>query len=94
MKKYKIGQVIYSFFEDFLKTQKGLRTSSMKSYRDVLRLFLIFVAKDAHRKITRLSLHDLKNSHNITIGIAINSQKIPILRESLQFPYPLSCSYR
>ena len=58
MKKYKIGQVIYSFFEDFLKTQKGLRTSSMKSYRDVLRLFLIFVAKDAHRKITRLSLHD------------------------------------
>lgn len=57
-KNKKICQVIYSFFEDFLKTQKGLRTSSVKSYRDVLRLFLIFIAKDSHRKITRLSLQD------------------------------------
>ena len=58
MKKYKIGLIICSFFEDFVKTQKGLRSSSIKSYRDVLRLFLVFVAKDVHRKITRLSLQD------------------------------------
>ena len=58
MQKNKIGPVIYSYFEDFLKTQKGLRSSSMKSYRDVLKLFLGFVAKDVHRKITRLSLKD------------------------------------
>jgi len=58
MKKNKIGPIIYGFFEDYLKTQKGLRSSSVRSYRDVLRLFLVFVAKDAHRKITRLSLQD------------------------------------
>jgi hypothetical protein len=29
MKKIKIGPIIYSFFEDFLKTQKGLRASSI-----------------------------------------------------------------
>ena len=58
MKKCKIGPIIYGFFEDYLKTQKGLRSASVRSYRDVLRLFLPFVAKDAHRKITRLSLQD------------------------------------
>ena len=58
MQKNKIGLVTYSYFEDFLKTQKGLRSSSIKSYRDVLKLFLGFVAKDVHRKITRLSLKD------------------------------------
>jgi integrase/recombinase XerD len=58
MKKNRIGPVIYNFFEDYLKTQKGLRSLSVRSYRDVLRLFLVFVSKDAHRKITGLSLQD------------------------------------
>ena len=58
MQKIRIGPVIHSYFENFLKTQKGLRPSSMKSYRDVLKLFLIFVTKDVHRKITRLSIED------------------------------------
>ena len=59
MKTNTIGPVIYSFFEDYLKCQKGLRPSSVKSYRDSLRLFLNFVSLDAHRKITRLSLCDI-----------------------------------
>lgn len=54
-----LGQTLYSFVEDHLKTQKGLRPLSIKSYRDALRLFLLFVASDARRKITRLSLKDL-----------------------------------
>lgn len=54
-----LGQLVYSFVEDHLKAQKGLRPLSVKSYRDVLRLFLGFVAADARRKITRLSLEDL-----------------------------------
>ena len=59
MNKMKIGPILYSFFEDHLKLKKGLRPSSVSSYRDVLRLFLLFVSKDAHRKITRLFLSDL-----------------------------------
>jgi integrase/recombinase XerD len=54
-----LGQIVHSFFEDFLKAQKGLRPSSIRSYRDVLRLFLRFVAKDARCSLTRLSIQEL-----------------------------------
>ena len=54
-----VGQLLYAFVEDDLKAQKGLRPLSIKSYRDVLRLFLAFVAADARRRITRLALADL-----------------------------------
>jgi site-specific recombinase XerD len=53
------GPLLYSFFEDHLKVQKGLRPTSVSSYRDAIRLFLHFVAKDASHKITRLLLSDL-----------------------------------
>lgn len=59
MSDAKLGQILYSFFEDYLKIQKGLRPASVKSYRDALRLLLHFVAKDTRHKITRLSLTDL-----------------------------------
>jgi site-specific recombinase XerD len=50
---------LHSFFDDYLKLQKGLRPHSVKSYSDVMRLFLQFVSKELARKITRLSLDDL-----------------------------------
>ncbi len=55
----RLGPLLYSFFEDYLKTQKGLRPASVASYRDTLRLFLCFVAKERHRPLTRLGLADL-----------------------------------
>jgi site-specific recombinase XerD len=54
-----LGQIVFSFVEDHLKTQKGLRALSVKSYRDTLRLFLLFVARDVERRIARLTLGDL-----------------------------------
>ena len=54
-----VGSVLYSFFNDYLKLQKGLRSHSVRSYSDVTRLFLQFVAKDVGRKITQVSLDDL-----------------------------------
>lgn len=54
-----LGHHIYTFFEDHLKRQKGLQPHSISSYRDTIRLFLLFVAKDTRRKITRLRLTDL-----------------------------------
>jgi len=59
MSDEKLGQIVYSFFTDYLVVQKGLRPSSLKSYRDVIRLFLQFVASDARCTITRLSLREL-----------------------------------
>lgn len=54
-----LGPLIYSFFEDHLKVQKGLRPASVKSYRDALLLFLRFVARDTQHKISRLLLIEL-----------------------------------
>ena len=54
-----VGSVLYAFFEDYLKCQKGLSTASIRSYRDGIRLFLQFVSHDTKRAISRLSLADL-----------------------------------
>ena len=55
-----IGSVLFAFFEDHLKVQKGLRDASIKSYRDTLKLFLAFVAQQTkHRHLTKLALADL-----------------------------------
>ncbi|MHB8879163.1 MAG: tyrosine-type recombinase/integrase [Myxococcaceae bacterium] len=54
-----LGAILHSFFIDHLKVAKGLRPSSISSYRDGLRLYLLFVAKDVRRAITKLSLADL-----------------------------------
>jgi integrase/recombinase XerD len=54
-----IGPVVQSFFVDGLVTMKGLRPSSVRSYRDGIKLFLRFVADAAHRRITQLTIADL-----------------------------------
>jgi site-specific recombinase XerD len=59
MTSISLGQIVCSFIEDNLKTQKGLRPLSIRSYRDTLRMFLIFAARDAGRRIARLSFADL-----------------------------------
>ena len=54
-----LGNLLFAFFEDHLKCQKGLQPASIQSYREGLGLFLRFVAKETRRKITRLALSDL-----------------------------------
>jgi integrase/recombinase XerD len=54
-----LGPVVQSFFLDGLITMKGLRPSSVRSYRDGIKLFLCFVADEAHRRITQLTYDDL-----------------------------------
>ena len=54
-----LGPIVQSFFVDHLITVKGLRPASVRSYRDTIRLFLLFVAGDKRCKITRLQLGDL-----------------------------------
>ena len=54
-----VGQVLFAFFEDHLKVQKGLRPASIRSYRDTIRLFLVHVADLCRRPVTRLALSDL-----------------------------------
>jgi integrase/recombinase XerD len=54
-----LGQLLQSFFVDHLITVKGLRPASVRSYRDTIRLLLLFAAADKGCKITRLSTSDL-----------------------------------
>ncbi len=54
-----LGKIIHSFFEDYLKVQKGFQIASIRSYRDTMKLYLDFVSKDAKRRVTRLSVEDL-----------------------------------
>ncbi|KVQ34426.1 tyrosine-type recombinase/integrase [Burkholderia ubonensis] len=56
-----VGQVLFSFFEDHLKVQKGLRPGSVRSYRDTIKLFLAFVSHASRKPVTRLSLTDLSS---------------------------------
>jgi len=54
-----LGELLFSYFEDHLKCQKGLRPSSIGSYRDTMSLFLSYAAKEAGRKFSQMSLDDL-----------------------------------
>src|ERR1700681_4678452 len=54
-----LGQLLQSFFVDHLITVKGLRPASVRSYRDTIRLLLVFAAADNGCKITRLTNSDL-----------------------------------
>jgi integrase/recombinase XerD len=57
--KAPLGPVLHSFFLDHLITVKGLRPASVRSYRDTIRLLLIYLAADKRSKITRLTVGDL-----------------------------------
>jgi len=59
MKMPALGALLYGFFENHLKAQKGLSPATIRSYRDAVRLFLSFVAKDRRCKLTRVMLCDL-----------------------------------
>ncbi|HEY5195312.1 MAG TPA: tyrosine-type recombinase/integrase [Solirubrobacteraceae bacterium] len=59
MRSLTLGQVVYAFLVDHLQVAKGLRPSSIASYRDGLRIFLRFVAADIGARITALPLSAL-----------------------------------
>lgn len=54
-----LGQLLHSFFLDHLIAVKGLRPASVRSYRDTIRLLVVFLAADKHTRITRLTVGDL-----------------------------------
>jgi len=54
-----LGQLLQSYFLDHLIAVKGLRPGSVRSYRDTIRLLLVFLAAEKRCKITRLTLQDL-----------------------------------
>ena len=53
------GSIVHSFFLDYLPKQKGLRPGSIRSYRDTIRLFLVFAAAQSRRDVSVLRFDDL-----------------------------------
>jgi integrase/recombinase XerD len=58
-----VGSLVYMFFENHLKVEKGLSQASIRSYRDGIRLFLLFLAKTTRTTVTKLTLADLTAGH-------------------------------
>ena len=56
-----LGPLMHSFFIDHLMTVKGLRPATVHSYRDTIRLLLLFVAKE--RGISEAQLTALVQQH-------------------------------
>jgi integrase/recombinase XerD len=54
-----LGQIVQSFFTDYLPVQKGLSQGTIRSYRDTISLLLRFLADHRHRPIAKLALEDL-----------------------------------
>jgi integrase/recombinase XerD len=50
-----LGALLHAFLADELPLQKGLPPTSIKAYRDALRLFLTFVAADARCRLTQIT---------------------------------------
>ena len=90
-----LGSVLYSFFEDHLKVQRGLSQASIKSYRDALLLFLNYVANTSHQKISRLTLAYLTSERVISFlryleeqrgnRIASRNQRLAALRTFFEY---------
>jgi integrase/recombinase XerD len=59
MKPQPLGALLHSYFLDHLIAVKGLRPGSVRSYRDTIKLLLLFVAAEKRCKVTRLTLADL-----------------------------------
>ena len=90
-----VGTVVHDFFVNYLRQQKGLRQSSVRSYRDTLRLFLPFVAKGTGRSVSRLQLAELsleqvlgflrhmeEDRHN---SVATRNQRLAALRAFFEY---------
>jgi len=90
-----LGALVHDFFLDYLRQQKGLRQSSVRSYRDTLRLFLPFVATDARRPISRLELEDLTLERVLAFlkhiekdranSVATRNQRLAALRTFVEY---------
>jgi site-specific recombinase XerD len=70
-----LGPLLYSYFEDYLKCQKGLRSSSLKSYRDGVTLFLLFLAEQTGHKVSRLTLADLTCAHLLAFLQSLETER-------------------
>jgi len=90
-----LGSLLQSYFEDYLRCQKGLQPATLRSYRDVVRLFLLFVAAHRRQRLTRLRLSELTSDQVLRFlnhlekerenGVATRNQRLAALRSLFEY---------
>jgi len=90
-----LGSLLYHFLLDYLPQQKGLRPSTVSSYRDTLRLFLASVAADPRQGVSKLQLAQLTFNHVIDFlrdlehgrhnGISTRNQRLAALHTFFEY---------
>jgi site-specific recombinase XerD len=53
-----ISKHIENFFTDHLITHRGVSQNTIKAYRDVLKLFLLFIAEKNNKNIVKVNIND------------------------------------
>lgn len=73
MKSKNISIYIQNFLQDYLPLQRGFSRNTVLSYRDTIKLFLVFSAMRKRKNVTRLILSDLNT--NMTIEFLDHLEK-------------------
>jgi site-specific recombinase XerD len=55
---HSLARLVHGFFQEYMAGQKGLSPNTILSYRDAVKLFLCFAAKQVERPVDRLDLED------------------------------------
>ena len=55
---HSIARLVHGFFQEYMAAQKGLSPNTILSYRDAVKLFLCFAAKQVNKPVDRLALED------------------------------------
>ena len=55
----KIAPFLTRFFQEYLMSERNLSQNTILSYRDALKLFLLFMQSQTRKSCTNLSLHDI-----------------------------------
>ena len=84
-KQNKLMQYVQDFFKDYLATQRGLATNTIKTYRDSLKLFLKFIAFRKNKEVSKVTLNDLNADSTIAFLKEIEkSRKNSIVTRNLR----------
>ena len=55
---HSLAHLVHGFFQEYLAAQRGLSPNTILSYRDALKLFFCFAAKQTEKPVDRLILED------------------------------------
>ena len=59
---HSLSNLVQGFFQEYMAAQKGFSPNTILSYRDSIKLFLCFAAKQEDKSVDRLALENFDES--------------------------------